>query len=107
MNIDDVYPRRFATGADLGAKEPTLAIRLVSLEEMGPEHKKKPVLWFAGCKKGVVLTKPLARCVADLYGPETDAWVGRRVTLYTEEVEAFGETFLAFRAKAPADGGEI
>jgi hypothetical protein len=103
MNINQVYPRKYAIGQDIDGKEPTLAIRTVTLEQMGEAHDKKPVIWFIGAKKGVVLNKPMARTIADMYGPETDNWTGKYVTLYTEAVRAFGEDHCAIRAKKPAD----
>jgi hypothetical protein len=44
----------------------------------------------------------MARAIAELYGPETDSWTGKYVTLYADLVKAFGEDHLAIRVKAPA-----
>jgi hypothetical protein len=101
MNINIIYPRKYAIGQDIDGKQPTLAIRAVTLEQMGEAHDKKPVIWFTGAKKGVVLNKTMARAIADMYGPETDNWTGKYVTLYTEAVRAFGEDHIAIRVKAP------
>jgi hypothetical protein len=102
MNINQVFPRKYAIGQDIDGKQPTLAIRAVTLEQMGESHEKKPVIWFTGAKKGVVLNKTMARAIAELYGPETDSWTGKYVTLYADLVKAFGEDHLAIRVKAPA-----
>lgn len=102
MNINQVYPRKYAIGQDIDGKQPTLAIRSVTLEQMGEAHDRKPVIWFTGAKKGVVLNKTMARAIADMYGPETDDWTGKYVTLYTEAVRAFGEDHLAIRVRKPA-----
>ena len=101
MNINTLFPRRFATGEDIADKTPTLPIARVTLERMGPEQKQKPVLWFNGARKGIVLGAALARQIAALHGDDTDAWVGKAVQLYTETVRAFGEAHLAIRARAP------
>ena len=101
MNINQVYPRKYAVGQDIDGKTPTLAIRAVTLEQMGEGGEKKPVIWFTGAKKGVVLNKTMARAIANLYGPETDGWTGKYVTLYTDLVKAFGENHCAIRIKAP------
>lgn len=101
MNINQVYPRKYAVGHDIDGKQPTLAIRAVTLEQMGEGGEKKPVIWFTGAKKGVVLNKTMARAIENIYGPETDGWTGKYVTLYSEIVKAFGENHLAIRVKAP------
>lgn len=101
MNINALFPRRYATGEDLAGKTPVLPIARVTLERMGPEQKQKPVLWFDGARKGIVLGAALARQIAALHGDDTDAWAGKAVQLYTETVRAFGESRLAIRARAP------
>jgi len=101
MNINAIYPRKYAIGQDIDGKQPTLAVRAVTLEQMGESGTKKPVIWFTGAKKGVVLNKTMARAIANIYGPETESWAGKYVTLYSELVRAFGEDHLAIRVKAP------
>jgi hypothetical protein len=101
MNINQAFPRKYAVGQDIDGKQPTLAIRAVTLEQMGEDGEKKPVIWFTGAKKGVVLNKTMARAIANIYGPETDGWIGKYVTLYSEFVRAFGENHCAIRVKAP------
>lgn len=91
MLVTDLFPSRFVKGEDIGAKRPTVTIKRWSIEEMGKDKERHPVLWFNGTDKGLVLKKTNAMTIASLYGPEMDDWVGKRITLYTEQVRAFGD----------------
>lgn len=62
-------------------------------------EEEKPVLLFKGVEKGLVLNKTNATRIADQHGDETDLWVGKRITLTTESVTAFGKTQWAIRVK--------
>jgi hypothetical protein len=43
---------------------------------------KKPVLWFKGVNRPMVVNKTNARVIATLYGPRVEDWAGKRITLY-------------------------
>ena len=93
MNVHDIYGSKYLTAHDLGGKSFTLTIKAVTLEEMRTHDQKvvkKMVLWFAGANKGLVANRTNAMIVAGLYGPETDSWLQRRITIYPTQVRAFG-----------------
>jgi hypothetical protein len=91
MNINELFPSRFVKGEDIGENRPTLAIKVVTIEEMGKDKEKNPVIWFEGAKKGLVLNKTNAVTIGSLYGPETNNWAGKRITLFTVKERHFGE----------------
>ena len=52
--------------------------------------------------KGLCLNKTNAGTIADLYGPETDAWIGRQIRLFATEVPFGAEQVLAIRVRMRA-----
>jgi hypothetical protein len=93
MKISDLFPSKYVKAADLNGKPFTLAIKKLVIEEMGhgTEKEKKPVLYFSNAAKGLVLNRTNAMIIANLYGDESDGWVGKRVTIYPTQVRAFGQ----------------
>ena len=111
MKAADVFPSKYVRAEDLKGKEVTLAIREVVIEEMENregETERKPVLYFANAKKGMVLNKTNWGAISSLYGDESDNWTGLEITLYAPMVTAFGETKPALRVKVvgPETEGE-
>lgn len=101
MNIYDVFPSNYLRASDLNGRNFTLTIAEFAIESMGhgAEEEEKPVLTFEGAKKGLVLNKTNAMTIASLYGPDTDNWIGQRITLYPTNVRAFGKMQPAIRVR--------
>ena len=104
MNVKEMFPSRYLKADDLDGREFTLAIRGVEKEEIGkpPDKEDKWVLYFRSAKKGLILNRTNAMAIAELYGEETSGWVGKRVTLYSARVKAFGKWYDVVRVRAPA-----
>jgi len=89
MRVELLYPSRYLIAAELQDRDITLTIESVAPEELtmqGGVTETKPVLRFAKTKKLFVLNKTNAYTIAEMYGPETDDWAGKRVTLYPTRV---------------------
>lgn len=84
MRIDEVFPSKFLKAADIKGKKIKVQIANWAMEEVG--DGKKPVLYFAGKDKGLVLNKTNAQMIASVYGPELDDWVNCSIHLYTAKV---------------------
>ena len=65
----------------------------------GSDKQKRPIMYFEGAKKGMVCNKTNAKSIASLYGNDTDAWIGKKITLYVGECEAFGEVMSCLRVR--------
>ena len=105
MKLNDLFPRKYATGEDLAGKSVTLTISHLRLEKMIPTPGTAPVekwvVFFKEAQKGIVLSKTLAFQISKAVGSEdTDDWVGTKVVLYPEPVNVAGYTRTAIRAKA-------
>ena len=106
MKINEVFPGTYLNAADID-KDYTLEIEGVKLEPMtapGKEEENKPVVYFKGADKGLVLNKTnWKRIEALLQADDSDDWVGKQITLTTEMVDAFGEIKPAIRVKINFD----
>jgi len=104
MDIREMFPSKYLKGEDLQGREVTVTIKEMKVERLGagPDKDKedKPVLYFERATKSLILNRTNALVIAELYGPETAAWRGKRVTLYSERLRAFGKTHDAIRVKA-------
>lgn len=106
MKISNAFPSKYLAASDLQGQRFTLTITRVEMENVSgqdnPEHK--PVIYFQGAQKGMVLNKTNAMNVTILYGDETDAWVGKQVELYVTQVP-FGDKIVpAIRIMGPQVG---
>ncbi len=79
--------------AEFAGKTPTLTVKGVSLVRMEDEKKgerERGVVHFRETDRGWVINRTNAESMAAMFGPETDAWIGKRVKLQAVEVQ-FGK----------------
>jgi hypothetical protein len=95
MDIKAAFPGSFLKAADLQGRRVNVGIDRVTLEEVGGEHK--PVIYFIGKERGLVLNKTNGNIIAEMYGTETDNWHGCVITLYPAKVEFQGNIVAAIR----------
>lgn len=79
MKGSDVFPSKYIKASDLQGRRVKVQMAFVQQEEMGDD--RKPVVYFAGKEKGLVLNVTRWNCIADLYGDESDDWTGKFVVL--------------------------
>ena len=95
MRMSSAFPSEYLKAADLAGKNVKVKMSHVEMKDIGGDHK--PILYFQGTDKGMVLNKTNANTIAVLYGPTLEDWIGERVTLQSVMVEAFGESTEAIR----------
>lgn len=99
MNVNEIFPSKYLKASDLKNSEYTVRITNWSIEKLGEDSKL--MLQFAGAKKGIICNKTNADTLTHLYGPDTDEWIGKEITLYPAMVK-FGATMTeAIRMRAP------
>ncbi len=98
-NVNSMFPSKWLRASDLQGGEPILNIERMAMEEVEQGKDQQPVLYFMGKDKGLVLNKTNAMNVSVLHGPETDAWVGKQIQLFTTYVDYQGRSVLAIRIK--------
>jgi len=101
MNIDSAFPSNYLKASDLGESAPVVTIDRIEVEPIGRDKEIKPVLYFKGKEKGLVLNKTNAKKIAELTGSkDTDDWNGCQIRIYATETEFGGETVECIRVKA-------
>lgn len=101
MKMHELYPSRWLKSEDIEGETPVVIKELVfdKMKDEDGKEEEKPVLLFKGVDKGLVLNKTNAQRIAEQHGDETDNWSGKKITLTTESVTAFGKTQWAIRVK--------
>ena len=100
MNIDSAFPSAYLKASDLGSAAPVVTIDRVEVEPVGRDREMKPILYFKGKEKGVVLNKTNSNMIATLTGSrDTDDWAGCQIRIYATTTEFGGETVECIRIK--------
>lgn len=100
MKSSDIFPSKYLRAAELNGHEPIVTIDRVTTETLGDDSK--PVLYFAGKDKGLVMNKTNWAAVVDITGEEdSDDWKGHKVKLYTAKVDFQGKRVSAIRIDEP------
>jgi hypothetical protein len=100
MKISNAFPSKYIKAADLQDRQHEVIMHHVELENIGDDDRK-PVLFFAGKQKGLVLNKTNSRTIAGAYGDDTDEWAGKKVILFPAMVDFRGDQVEAIRVKIP------
>jgi hypothetical protein len=100
MNINTAYPSTYLKAAELEG-DTVYTIKSVEIETLGKDEnaEQKPIVYFNETDLGLALNKTNANTIQGLYGPETDEWVGKAITLFATEVDFQGKQTLAIRVR--------
>src|SRR5262245_24260050 len=99
MRMSGEFPSKYLKAADLQDKQVTVRIDRVVRETIGEDQR--PVVYFAGKEKGLVLNKTNANNIAYAYGDESDDWAGCEIILFPTMVDFQGRSTPAIRVKVP------
>lgn len=102
LDYDQLFPSRFLKAGEFQGKAVTLTITNVMLEDLPQEKggdRAKGIICFAEAKKQLVLNRTNGECIKAMFGRDTDAWKGKRITLYPAPYE--GD--IAIRVKGSPD----
>lgn len=95
MKMDDAYPSKYLK-ADVDVPEDgqvVMTIDRVTMELLGKgkDAQEKPVVYFLETEKGLVLNKTNWKLIGQALGnDDTDSWDGKKIALYSADVQ-FGE----------------
>ena len=108
MNIDEAYPSKYIKESDLQGQSRVLTIARVSVESLDQSSgETKPVVYFQGAQKGLVLNVTNKNVFVLLYGKETNNWTGRPIELYPSQTDFRGEVVPCIRCRAPGAVGAL
>jgi len=102
MRISEAFPSQYLKAADLQKRTIRVVIDRVTTEDIGSDNK--PVLYFQGEEKGLVLNKTNSNNIAYLFGDETDDWTGRDIELFPTIVDFQGRPVEAIRVRPVSNG---
>lgn len=99
----EMTDREYLFAFDLKGKDCTVTIDKVTAGTLvnGTKKTRKPLVFFKESKEGKPLGMNATNCktVAALYGTDTDAWIGKRITLYPTTTSFGGETVECIRVR--------
>lgn len=98
MNIDEAFPSKYLKASDLQGRSHELEIASVSMEEVGDGNK--PVVFFLGKAKGLVLNKINSGMIASQCGSETDTWPSQKITINPDKTMFQGSMVDCIRVRA-------
>lgn len=99
MKISSAFPSEFIKAADLQGRDVKVVISGVKVKTIGDDTK--PVVYFQGKERGLVLNKTNANIIAQAYGDDTDEWIGFEVELYSAMVQYQSNMVEAIRVRIP------
>lgn len=103
MNINAAFPSKYLKAANIPEGQ-TAKVRIDRIEKedvSGKGEEPKPVLYFVGKDKGMVLNKTNARVIEAAYGAETDDWAGKPLEIYSGETSFAGDMVPCLRVRVP------
>jgi hypothetical protein len=86
MKISETFRSRFLKSADLQGRTVEAIIEQVTEEQVGENKEIKPVVYFRGKQRGVVLNSTNGLALQAVFGDETNDWAGKSVQIFTEPV---------------------
>lgn len=99
-DIGKLFPSRYLKVGDLDGREVTVTIKGVKMENVGQTKELRPVIYFKGTNKGMVLNVTNSKRIAKITNSsDTDDWSGHKIILYPSETEFQGETVECLRVK--------
>ena len=102
MNFDAMFPSKYLRASDLGTEPRNARIESIETEKMG-DGEHKPVLYFRGSDKGLVLNKTNGSVIKDLYGSDTEDWIGKPIALVASTTDFQGKVVDCIRLRFPTE----
>lgn len=99
MKISSAFPSTYLKASDLQGRRVKVQMSHVNMEDLGGDLK--PILFFVGKDKGLVLNKTNTNAIVAVYGDDTDNWHGNTIELYEAQVDFQGRTVAAIRVHVP------
>lgn len=100
MDINAAFPSTYLKASDLQGRDVVVNISHITMEDVGDDHK--PVIYFVGKDKGVVLNKTNASTIAGMYTGDTDNWVNKAITLFPTQTDFGGKQVACIRIRITA-----
>lgn len=102
VDINEIYKSNsdYLKAEDIGYNMWTVTITGAEVKNFD-DGTRKLALSFADLEKILPLNTTNARAVADLYGHNSEGWIGQQIMLFTMPVDFQGKKVQAIRIRAP------
>jgi len=101
MKSNDVFPSRWLKAAEIEGDGEIVTIRKVTMEEIGEERERKPIIAFEETDQELVVNLTNWTTIADLTGlDDSDDWPGHKIKLVRRKVQYGKKTVDAIRIEA-------
>lgn len=114
--ISEEFSSNWLKSADLNGKETVVTINSIEIESFKEEDgtkKKKVILAFDELDQKLIVNTTNRDVLVELYGDDTDDWVGQKISLYVTKTTFAGKRVDGLRirdrvpkGKAPAPKGK-
>lgn len=85
MNFSEMYPSKYLKQSDVTSPMTASIASIVHEELTGDKGKKtKPILYFHGNVKPMVLNLTNGQVLYEAFGQDTDAWINKAVEIYSD-----------------------
>ncbi len=102
MRISSAFPSKYLKATDLpDGRDVRVTIDDVRMELMEQQNEEKPVCFFVGKDRGLVLNRTNADTIAASLGDDTATWNGATVVLFATTTSYGGRTVPCIRVKCP------
>jgi hypothetical protein len=101
INMAQAFPSKFLSADDVTEAGVRVRMQTVRMEQVDrdPAKPHKPVVYFLGEDRGFVLNVTNTNTIMDMYGQDSDSWVGKDITLFRTLVDFGGRMVPAIRVK--------
>lgn len=101
INMAAAFPSKYLSANDVNEVGVRVRIQNVQMEQVDQDASKphKPVVYFLGEPRGMVLNVTNNNTIMDMYGADSDGWTGKDITLFKTYVDFQGRTTPAIRVK--------
>lgn len=103
MKLSELFPSNLLKAQDVtdAGGEMPVTISKIEVKEFDGDNgakERKPVIYFANDKQ-MVCNKTNGTTLAELFGQETDEWIGKQIILIVQNVDFAGKSTPAIRIK--------
>lgn len=99
MKANELCPAPHLEAADLDGTDMVVTIKGIGFGEVGEDKAKKGLVMLEEFPRSWVLNRTNLKRLIAMYGNETDAWIGKKVTLYPSETDFAGKTVPCIRVR--------
>ena len=102
MKKSEAFPSKYLKAADLNGEDLTAVISSLEWEAVGMEKTEKPVLYFRGKVKPLIVNGTNWDSIVEVTGEdESDNWEGKKITMFVDEVKFGSQMVDAIRIRKP------